>query len=119
MKIILRQLHHQPSPAVSDLIRNHFANLGRQILIEQARVTIDRRSEMSPAFSISAHIVTPGPDLVAYARDHTVLAALQKAITQLKQAIRHRRAKRAQRVRSNLQEPAARRNRTWAMMRRA
>jgi ribosome-associated translation inhibitor RaiA len=106
MKSILRQINHRPSPAFTALIHQHLEQLGRQVEIEEARVVIERREEASPAFFISAYLVTPGPDLFAESCAHTLRAALQKTVEQLDEKIRHRTEKRARRVRSNLQQPA-------------
>jgi ribosome-associated translation inhibitor RaiA len=106
MKLILRQINHRPSSAFAALISQHLEQLGRQVEIEEARVVIERREEASPAFCISAYLVTPGPDLFAESCDHTLRAALQKTVEKLEDKICHRAEKRARRVRSNLQQPA-------------
>ncbi len=58
---------------------------------------VERRLEGSPAFRVSAHLVTPGPDVSTEAVDHTLRAALEKVITQLETRIDHRHQKRARR----------------------
>ena len=103
MKLILRQIEHEPSSALGELIRRRLDLLGRRIVIEEALVTLEHRAEASPAFCVSAHIVIPGPDLSADACDYTMRAALEKTIGQLDLQIRHRHEKRAWRMRSNLQ----------------
>jgi ribosome-associated translation inhibitor RaiA len=105
MKLILRQINHQPSPAFTAQTQQHLEQLGRQVEIEEARVIIERREEASPVFRISAYLVTPGPDLFAESSDHTLRAALRKAVDRLDEKVRHRIEKRARRVRSNLQLP--------------
>jgi hypothetical protein len=52
---------------------------------------------------VHAHLVTPGPDVFAEARDHTVAAALAKVTKRLAQAIQTRAAKRLTRLKSDLQ----------------
>jgi ribosome-associated translation inhibitor RaiA len=48
------------------------------------------------------HLVTPGPDVVAETRDHTLHAAFAKALAQLREQITSRASKRLQRLKSNL-----------------
>jgi ribosome-associated translation inhibitor RaiA len=98
MKIILKHLHHSPSAAFTALIEQHLKELGKSLEIDEARVVIERRLEDSPPFHISAHLVTPGPDVFAEAMDHTLRAALLKTIEQIEQRIDHRRIKRAGRL---------------------
>lgn len=106
MKLTLRHIHHQPSPAFAALIARQLEALQNRLVIDEARVVIERRSEASPAFHISAHLVTPGPDVFAEADDHTLHAALKKTVEQLEGKIGQRIGKRARRLRGQLSEPA-------------
>lgn len=99
MKIILKHLHHTPSTSLTVLIEQQLKELGKTRQIDEARVVIERRLEASPPFSVSAHLVTPGPDVFAEAADHTLRAALQKTMTQLAANIGHLHQKRARRAR--------------------
>ena len=56
----------------------------------------------SPAYQVHVHLVTPGPDVFAESRDHTLRAAFGKAMTQLHEQITSRAGKRWQRFKSNL-----------------
>lgn len=102
MKIILKHLHHIPSPSLTALIAQQLEAVGRTRQIDEARVLVERRLEASPPFFVSAHLVTPGPDVSAEASDHTLRAALQKTMAQLTANIGQLHEKRARRVRSNL-----------------
>lgn len=95
MKIILKHILHSPSASFTALIEQHLKELGKSLQIDEARVVIERRLEASPPFSISVHLVTPGPDVFAEAQDHTLRAALLKTIEQIEMRIDHRRLKRA------------------------
>ena len=98
MKLILKHIHHSPSASFTALIEQHLNAIGKSLQIEEARVVIERRLEASPPFHISAHLVTPGPDIFAEAMDHTLRAALLKAIGQIEARIEHKLTKRAGRM---------------------
>ncbi|MGA7214193.1 MAG: HPF/RaiA family ribosome-associated protein [Terrimicrobiaceae bacterium] len=101
MKIILKHLHHTPSDSLTATIEQQLKELGKTRQIDEARVVIERRLEASPPFSVSAHLVTPGPDVFAEAADHTLRAALQKTMDQLTENIGQRHLKSARRSRNN------------------
>jgi ribosome-associated translation inhibitor RaiA len=98
MKLILKHLHHSPSASFTALIEQHLDAIAKSLRIDEARIIIERRLEASPPFRISAHLVTPGPDVFAEATDHTLRAALLKAVGQIEARIEHRHHKRAGRV---------------------
>ncbi len=109
MKIILKHLHHTPSTSLTASIEQQLAELGKTRQIDEARVVIERRLEASPPFVVTAHLVTPGPDVFAEASDHTLRAALQKTMEQLAASIGHLHQKRARRDRDTRKTgPAAR-----------
>ena len=97
MKLRIQHLHHQPSASFEALIRANIEALGEEQQIDEARVLVEQRPEARPAFRIAVHLVTPGPDVEAEATDHTLLAALHKAIAQLAASIVHRCDKRERR----------------------
>lgn len=97
MKLILRKINHHPSPAFTALIKQRLEALREALQIDEARVLLERRLEASPAFRVTAQLVTPGPDIFAEAIDHTLRAALDKMIGQLEARIDHRQQKRARR----------------------
>lgn len=103
MKIILKHLHHIPSPSLTALIEQQLEAVGTKRQIDEARVTVERQLEASPPFRVSAHLVTPGPDVFAEASDHTLLAALQKTMAKLAAKIGELHQKRARRARNNRQ----------------
>jgi ribosomal subunit interface protein len=101
MKLILRTKPHKTSPAFAAAVQQQMEELNRTLQIDEARVVVTRRPETSPAFQVAAHLVTPGPDVFANAVDHTLAAALKKAVGQLARRIRQRHSKRARRIRNN------------------
>lgn len=106
MKLTLQQLLRKPSPMLRKLIAQGLERLRPRLRIDEARVVVERRPDASPAIHVRAHLVTPGPDVFAAASDHTVGAALRKALTQLDEKVVQRLGRRARRMRGNRQEPA-------------
>lgn len=96
MKLLLQQISHEASPAFKDLLTERLGCLSKSLQIDEARVTIERM-ESSPPFRMTAHLVTPGPDVTAEALDHTLRAALQKLFEGLSERISHRNQKRDRR----------------------
>lgn len=106
MKLTL-QHHHLPSTDELDsLIENRILALQPRLQIDEANVRLECRFEKSPAFSVRVHLVTPGPDVFAESRDHTIRAAIEKVLADLEAKIGSRFEKRRWRLRGNIQEPA-------------
>lgn len=98
MKFILTHRHHRSSASFTALIEQHLKELAKSLQIDEAHIVVERRLEASPPFRISAHLVTPGPDVFAEAQDHTLHAALLKMVEQIEKRLDHRHLKRAGRV---------------------
>ena len=101
MKLTVTHRLHEPSQSFSTLVEEQIGSLREALQIDEARVVIERRLDASPAFRMTAHLVTPGPDIFAEAVDHTLRAALQKLIAQLVARIDHRHQKRVQSARTS------------------
>jgi ribosome-associated translation inhibitor RaiA len=108
MKLTLKQRFHDASPSFSRLLLDQLEGLRKVLRIDEARIVIERRLESSPPFRMSAHLVTPGPDVSAEAVDHTLRAVLHKLMTRLQNQITHRRLKQTQRFQSHLKKSALR-----------
>lgn len=80
----------------------HIFALSQTRQIDVANVRLERLENASPAYQVNVHLVTPGPDVFAESRDHTLRAAFSKAISQLREQITSRATKRLQRFRSNV-----------------
>ena len=95
MKLIIQHRLHQPSDAFTALVESELAALATLMRIDEARILIERQQDKSPPFRISAHLVTPGPDVMAEATDHTLRAALTKLVRSMRNKIlrRSRRAR--------------------------
>ncbi len=107
MKTIVKHLNHQSSDSFSAHLEQQLHAFSKIRQIDEAFVTLEHRREASPPFRVAMHLVTPGPDFNADAVDHTLRAALAKAVAELHDKIQDRGANRSRRVRGNLQEPAA------------
>jgi ribosome-associated translation inhibitor RaiA len=106
MKLTVQHHHLRSTDELDSLIEERIIALQPRLQIDEANVRLECRFQESPAFSVRVHLVTPGPDVVAESRDHTLRAAVHKAIAALEQKISRRALKRLQRLRTNLQEPA-------------
>ena len=86
------------------LVKEQLMTLEPLRQIDEAKVKIAMEDGVSPPFSIRVHLVTPGPDIFADARDHTLPAALAKVMKWITQRIKARAANLAFRGRNNLQK---------------
>lgn len=105
MKLKLEYLNITSFHALNEWIKEQTLMLGRTRQIDEARVRLVRSLDSSPAFQVNVHLVTPGPDLFAESRDHTLRAAFAKALAQLRAQIAGRGAKRLRRLKSKFSVP--------------
>jgi len=108
MKLTVKHYRHTPSSTFTALIEKELESLRSSLQIDEARIIIERRHEASPPFRIAMHLVTPGPDLVSESVDHTLRAAMQKAVGLLWDKIGLRSEKRARRANRPFKTAAAR-----------
>lgn len=94
MKLTLQYRNVPSTGGIEALMTSLINALRPAIKIDHAIVRLDQSAEASPRFSIFVHLVTPGPDVIAEGRDHTLLAAINKVISALKAKIGQRRLKR-------------------------
>ncbi|MCF7731543.1 MAG: HPF/RaiA family ribosome-associated protein [Akkermansiaceae bacterium] len=97
MKLTLTHRNHAPSATIVGMIEKELKSLQPDLQIAEARVHLERSLTDSPPFSASFHLVTPGPDVIVQATDHTLRAALLKAFEAARDKIGHRNLKRARR----------------------
>jgi ribosome-associated translation inhibitor RaiA len=98
-------VQHLNIPALAPLdawVEKHIFALGRTRQIDEANIRLIRLEDASPAYQVNVHLVTPGPDVFAESRDHTLRAAFEKVIKQLREQIASRTNKRQQRLKSKL-----------------
>ena len=109
MKLTLQHFDLRSTDVLDTLIEERILGLEPRLQIDEASVRLERHRGTSPAFRVQVHLVTPGPDVLAEGRDHTMRAALEKVLTELELKINGRALQRVRRVRGNRQAPAARR----------
>jgi ribosome-associated translation inhibitor RaiA len=108
MKLNVQHHNLRSSHELDSLIEDRILDLQPRLQIDEANIRLECRFEASPAFSVRIHLVTPGPDVFAEGRDHTLRAAIHKALSDVDFTLGHRAAKRRQRRQSNRQAPATR-----------
>lgn len=97
-------VHHLNIPSLATLdawVEKQLFALGRTRQIDEANIRLIRLENASPAFQVNVHLVTPGPDVFAESRDHTLRAAFEKVMKQLREQITSRAKKQLQRLKSN------------------
>ena len=102
MKLNVQHLNIRSLDTLDSWVEKQIFTLGRARQIDEANIRLVRLEDASPAYQVNVHLVTPGPDVYAETRDHTLRAAFAKAMAQLKEQITDRATKRLQRIRSNL-----------------
>lgn len=101
MKITLTTSPLNLNEVSTDWVEERLAAVGERRRIDEAIVKVTRHTEASPPWEIFIHLVTPGPDLTATARDHTLAAAFAKNLAELEDILDAREAKRARRRRGH------------------
>lgn len=99
MKLTVQYHNVRSTGGLETLVENLILALAPSLKIDQAIVRIEHSLDSSPAFRTSAHLITPGPDVIAEGRDHTLRAALEKLAAALRDRIEHRELKRQRRNR--------------------
>jgi ribosome-associated translation inhibitor RaiA len=98
-------VQHLNIPALANLdawVEKQIFALGRTRQIDEANIRLIRLENASPAFQVNVHLVTPGPDVFAESRDHTLRAAFEKVMKQLHGKLTSRATKQVQRLKSNV-----------------
>lgn len=111
MRLMTEHQNLRSTDELDSLVEERILAFEPRLQIDEARVRLECRWEKSPAYRVAIHIVTPGPDLQVEGHDHTIRAAIGKALESLEDRLRYREVKPIRRVRSNLQTRAARRGR--------
>lgn len=102
MRLNVQHLNIRPLDIMNAWVEKQLRALGATRQIDEANVRFVRLNDASPAYQVHVHLVTPGPDVFAESRDHTLRAAFAKAMSQLHEQITSRATKRLQRLKSNL-----------------
>ena len=102
MRLNVQHLNIRSLDVLDSWVEKQIFALGQARQIDEANIRLVRLENASPAYQVNVHLVTPGPDVFAESRDHTLRAAFTKAIAQLREQITSRASKRLQRIKSNL-----------------
>ena len=105
MKLTLEHFSVRSTNALDSWVEDRVFSLQPKLQIDEANIRLEHRRESSPAYRVHVHLVTPGPDVYAEGRDHTLRAAFEKVMADLHDKINGRTFKRQRRLRSNLQGP--------------
>ena len=106
LNIRLRRINAPSAAKTTTLLRERLLSLARLRKIDAAHVSLERDPEAS-TFRVSAHLETPGPDIRAEARDHTLHAAALRVVAQLQRLIGARNARRRERLAARAGHPRA------------
>ncbi len=93
MKIVMKHVNLHSISELDSWLEGRVIPLSQKRQIDGANIELIRHPEQSPAFEARFHLITPGPDIYAQARDHTLRAACEKAWTQLQKAVDRRASK--------------------------
>jgi ribosome-associated translation inhibitor RaiA len=98
MKLTVQALSIPATAKLNLWVEEQLAAVRDRLRIDAAKVRLTRKPGASPAYQVEAHLVTPGPDVFAEGRDHTLPAAFAKMLRQLRGKISSRTTRRAQRI---------------------
>ena len=102
MRLNLQHLNLRSLDTLDSWVEKQILALGQARQIDVANVRLTRLENASPAYQVNVHLVTPGPDVFAESRDHTLRAAFAKAVKQLRDTITHRAAKQVHKMKGRL-----------------
>ena len=106
MKLNLQHFSIRSTNALDSWVEQQIIALGRLRQIDEANVRLECHRDISPAYYVRVHLVTPGPDVIAESNDHTLRAAVEKAIRQLQSTIADRVTRRQRMEKNKLTAPA-------------
>jgi ribosome-associated translation inhibitor RaiA len=101
MKLYVQHLNLPALATLDAWVEKQIFTLGRTRQIDEANIRLIRLENASPAFQVNVHLVTPGQDVFAESRDHTLRAAFEKALKQLRAQITSRATQRLHRLKSH------------------
>lgn len=101
MRLTLQHDCIRSTSTLDSWVENQIFALRERLQIDEANVRLAHRPEVSPPYEVNVHLVTPGPDVFAEGRDHTLQAALNKVLSQLNEKLVNRTERRERRLSSN------------------
>jgi len=106
MRLNLQHFSIRSTNSLDSWVERQILALGRLRQIDEANVRLACHRDVSPAYHVRVHLVTPGPDVIAESNDHTLKAAVDKVIKQLQSTIAGRVAQRLRRGKDKLSPSA-------------
>lgn len=106
MRLNLQHFSIPSTDALDSWVERQIFALGRLRQIEEVNIRLAHYADSSPAYQVNVHLVTPGPDVFAESRDHTLQAAFMKAMAGLREQITLRTQKRLQNLKGKLRARA-------------
>lgn len=100
MKLTLQHKNVRSTTDLDSWVEEQIISLQPALQIDEANISLARDFEGSPPFQVKAHLVTPGPDVFAEGRDHTLQAAFHKLMEALRGKIGSRATRRQKRQKS-------------------
>ena len=111
MKLNVQHHNLRSTHELDSLIEERILALQPRLQIDEAKIRLECRLERKPRLPRSDPPGHPGPDVLAEGRDHTIRAAIAKAVADIEAKLGDRARKPLRRLRSNLQTPAPLRER--------
>jgi len=84
------------------LFSEQVAELKGRLPITSVKVFLEKEPDMTPAYWLWTNLIVPGPDIYAFARDHTPLAAWLKVSKELQREIQRRKLRPVAKRKSNV-----------------
>jgi ribosome-associated translation inhibitor RaiA len=100
MKLTLQHKNVRSTTQLDSWVEEQIISLQPALQIDEASISLSRDLEASPPFQVNAHLVTPGPDVFAEGRDHTLQAAFNKLMEALRGKIGNRATRRQKKQKS-------------------
>lgn len=99
--ITVKTLNIKKGDKVVDWLKSRIAELSRMRKLDAAEVLLEYQHHQTPGYRVKAHLATPGPDITAEGRDHTIYAAATRTLNELHKKIKTRQAAIRSRFRRN------------------
>ncbi len=103
LNLIVRYCGINKQAIWQQLVQTNIRRLQALATIATARVTLEWRHGVRPAFRVLTQLEVPGPDFHAEASGYTLPAALAKVFKNLEKQIQSRKQRRASQWKTNLQ----------------
>ena len=101
MKLTVQHKNIRSTNQLDSWVEEQIISLQPALHIDEANISLARDDDASPAFQVKAHLVTPGPDVFADGRDHTLQAAFHKLMESLRGKIGSRATRRQKRQKAH------------------